>query len=83
MLFRSTYSFIKCDVLKVGHHGSKTSTSDAFIKYLSPKEAIISVGKKNKYGHPDKSVIDILKRNNVVIKRTDIMGTISYTTFAF
>ena len=78
-----TYSSIKCDVLKVGHHGSKTSTSDAFIKYLSPKEAIISVGKKNKYGHPDKSVIDILKRNNVVIKRTDIMGTISYTTFAF
>ena len=78
-----TYSSIPCDILKVGHHGSKTSTCDEFIKYLSPKEAIISVGKKNKYGHPNQSVIDILNRNHVIIKRTDYMGTISYSTFAF
>ena len=78
-----TYFSIPCDILKVGHHGSKTSTCDEFIKYLSPKEAIISVGKKNKYGHPNQNVIDILNRNHVIIKRTDYMGTISYSTFAF
>ena len=79
----ASYSSIPCDILKVGHHGSKTSTCDEFVKYLSPKEAVISVGKKNKYKHPNKSVIDILNKNHVVIKRTDYLGTISYSTFAF
>lgn len=74
------YKSIPCDILKVGHHGSDTSSSDSFIKYLSPKEAIISVG-KNSYGHPTKSVISILKKNNVLIKRTDELGTISYVSF--
>ena len=78
-----TYSNIPCDILKVGHHGSKTSSSDAFIKYLSPKEAIISCGKNNKYGHPHDSVLKVLKNNNVTIKRTDILGTITYSNYKF
>lgn len=77
------YSNIPCDILKVGHHGSKTSSSDTFIKYLSPKEAIISCGKNNKYGHPHDSVLKVLKNNNVVIKRTDILGTITYSNYKF
>ena len=70
--------YIPCDILKVGHHGSKTSTSDKFVKYLSPKTAIISCGKNNKYGHPHDEVINILKRNHVIIRRTDYQGTITY-----
>ena len=79
----ANYSNIPCDVLKVGHHGSNTSTCDEFIKYLSPKEAIISCGKNNSYGHPHSEVLYILKKNNVKIKRTDILGTITYTSYAF
>lgn len=65
------------DVLRVGHHGSKTSTSDEFIKFISPDVAIISVG-KNYYGHPNNDVIKILKQNNVTIRRTDKEGSITY-----
>lgn len=77
------YANIPCDVLKIGHHGSNTSTSDKFIKYLNPKEAIISVGKNNKYGHPNDSVLKILSNNNVEVKRTDLLGTISYSNYKF
>ena len=75
------YSHLDCDILKVGHHGSKTSTSDAFIKYLNPQKAIISCGKNNMYGHPHNVVIQTLKRNNVEIYRTDEMGTITFRGF--
>lgn len=77
------YDYIPCDILKVGHHGSNTSTCDDFIKYLSPKEAIISVGKNNYYDHPTDSVLKILKTNGVVVKRTDLLGTISYSNYKF
>ena len=69
---------IDCDVLKVGHHGSKTSTSDEFIKYLRPKYGIISCGKNNSYGHPHKEVLAILKKYGVIVKRTDLEGTITF-----
>jgi competence protein ComEC len=69
---------IPCDILRVGHHGSNTSTSEEWIKYLNPKEAVISVGKNNKYGHPDKEVISVLKKYQIKIRRTDIEGTIKY-----
>lgn len=75
------YTSVPCDVLKVGHHGSNTSTSEEWIKYLHPKEAIISCGKNNKYGHPHKEVISILKNNNVKIKRTDELSSISYFAY--
>lgn len=72
------YEHIDCDILKAGHHGSKTSTSEEFIKYLKPTKAIISCGKNNRYGHPHASVIKTLETCGVEILRTDQMGTITY-----
>ena len=71
---------IKCDILKVGHHGSNTSTSEEWVKYLSPKEAIISCGKNNKFGHPNKEVLAVLNKYKIKIHRTDLEGTIIYKT---
>ncbi len=65
------------DILKIGHHGSNTSTSEDFIRHYQPKRAIISVGHLNKYGHPHKSVLDTLIKYNIEILRTDYHGTIS------
>jgi len=67
---------LKSDVLKVGHHGSKTSTSDYFLKAVSPGVAVIQVGKGNKFGHPHQEVLDVLNQQNVKILRTDLMGDI-------
>ena len=75
------YSRIPCDVLKVGHHGSNTSTSEAFVKWLKPSIGVISVGKNNRYGHPHKEVIQTLKNNGVVIRRTDLEGTITFQSY--
>lgn len=72
-----TYN-VDCDILKVGHHGSNTSTSDKFLKAASPNEAVISVGAKNSYKHPSHEIIDRLKKYNVKIRRTDEEGTICY-----
>ena len=69
---------IKCDVLKVGHHGSNTSTSEEWLKFLSPKEAIVSCGKNNRYGHPNKEVVNLLDKYKIKIHRTDIEGSIVY-----
>ena len=77
------YPSLPCDILKVGHHGSDSSTSDEWVKYLSPKEAVISVGKDNRYGHPKSSVIITLEDNGVIIRRTDIEGTITYGGYIF
>lgn len=60
--------------LKVGHHGSNTSSGKSFINYVKPIYSIISVGKKNKFGHPKKEVLDIL--NNTKIYRSDLNGSI-------
>lgn len=64
------------DVLKVGHHGSKTSSSEIFVGYASPEYAIISVGADNRYGHPHQEVLDILNKFGVQILRTDENGTV-------
>ena len=69
---------VDCDILKVGHHGSNTSTSEKFLKAASPNEAIISCGEKNIYGHPHKEIIDRLKKYNVKIRYTSEEGTICY-----
>jgi len=61
--------------LKVPHHGSKTALSDAFLEKIQPKVAIISVG-QNRYGHPAAQTIEKLKKEKVVVKRTDLDGTI-------
>ena len=68
------YHLNNIDILKVGHHGSKTSTSNKLIDEIHPKYSIISVGKNNRYHHPNKEVLDILK--NSIIYRTDIDGSI-------
>lgn len=72
------YKNIPCDIIKIGHHGSSTSTSMEFLKFIKPEEAIISVGRNNYYGHPNKEVIYNLKSLNIKIRRTDIEGTIQY-----
>ncbi len=72
------YPKIKVDVLKVSHHGSKTSTSEVFVETYMPKYALISVGKNNFYGHPNDRVIERLKIINSKIYRTDLQGTIIF-----
>jgi competence protein ComEC len=62
--------------LKVGHHGSRTSTSSSFTKTVSPKYALISVGKDNKYGHPHADTLATLTQSGAKILRTDLLGTI-------
>lgn len=71
---------LKADVLKVGHHGSKTSTVANFLSAVSPKYAVISVGKNNSYGHPAQSTLDRLKNAGVTLYRTDENGTIVATS---
>lgn len=67
---------LSADILKVGHHGSSTSTSNEFLKYVNPKYAIISVEKNNSYGHPSELVLKKLNDKNISILRTDECGTI-------
>ena len=71
---------IDIDVLKLGHHGSSTSSSDYFITKTSPNIAIISCGKNNKYGHPHQEVMRVLKKHGVTPYRTDEMGDIVITS---
>lgn len=70
----------KVNVLKVGHHGSKTSSSDAFIKAVAPKYAIICCGSNNKYGHPHQEVTSILNKYKATTFRTDLNGTVIITS---
>lgn len=67
---------LKADVLKVGHHGSSSSTCAKFLAKVQPKYAVISVGKDNSYGHPQKGTMDRLKSSKVKVYRTDECGTI-------
>ena len=71
---------IPCNILKVGHHGSNTSTCDEWVKFVNPEEAIISCGKNNRFGHPNKEVVDVLNKYQIKIRRTDIEGTIIYSS---
>lgn len=66
----------KIDVLKVPHHGSKTGISSLFLEEISPNLAIISVGAKNRYGHPAKEILDLLQKYNVKILSTDKNGEV-------
>lgn len=65
------------DVLKVAHHGSKTSTTDVWIDTIQPEITLISVGRKNRYGHPDPMVIERLEQRGIEILRTDLQGAIT------
>lgn len=70
------YNVSKIDVLKIGHHGSKTSSDKNFIDEMNPKYSVISVGKNNRYGHPNKEVLNNL--DNSKIYRTDQDGSIMF-----
>lgn len=67
---------IKADVLKVGHHGSDTSTSYPFLREVMPEYAVISCGKGNSYGHPTEEVLSRLRDADVKVYRTDLQGDI-------
>lgn len=66
---------VKADVLKVGHHGSDSSTSSFFLKAVNPDYAVISVGKGNTYGHPAQDVLEALRSSQAQVLRTDELGT--------
>ena len=67
---------LSADLLKIGHHGSRTSTTDVFLKAISPNIAVISCGKGNSYGHPHTETVEKLVASVENIYRTDVLGTI-------
>ena len=73
-------TYLDSDVIKFGHHGSSSSSSNAFIEAVSPKYGIISCAKDNKYGHPHRETLDIIKKYNIKTFRTDTDGEIILTS---
>lgn len=71
---------LSADVLKLGHHGSRTSTTNEFLDKVNPKYAVVSCGKGNDYGHPHKQTVNKLKSRNIPLYRTDENGTIICTS---
>jgi competence protein ComEC len=67
------------DLLKIGHHGSRSATSDAWLDELRPERAVISLGAKNRYGHPAAEVLERLAARGIAVLRTDRRGTITFT----
>ncbi|MCL6616474.1 MAG: DNA internalization-related competence protein ComEC/Rec2 [Anoxybacillus ayderensis] len=74
----TSFPHLRADVLKVGHHGSETSTSEPFLQTIMPKLAVISVGKNNRYHHPHQIVLERLKAHHIPVLRTDEHGAIHY-----
>lgn len=70
---------LKSQIMKVGHHGSKNSSSEEFVRVVNPDVAVIQSGKNNKYGHPAEEIISRLEDNNTEIFRNDQLGTICIT----
>ncbi|WAA10358.1 DNA internalization-related competence protein ComEC/Rec2 [Fervidibacillus albus] len=77
----ATFPNLEVDVLKVGHHGSSTSTGKTFLQQIRPKVAVISVGRNNRYGHPDERVVEELQKMDVLVFRTDMHGAITFRFF--
>ena len=76
-LLRNFGKALNSDILKVGHHGSKTSTSSLFLKWVDPLIAVCSVGRNNRYGHPHPMVVNRIKRMGISMFRTDRDGAVS------
>ena len=74
--YKDNLQILNSTILKVGHHGSKTSSIKNFVEIIKPKEALIGVGENNKFGHPNEEVIDRLNAIGSTIYRTDQMGEI-------
>ncbi len=79
ILSRYSAKELKSDLLKVGHHGSSSSSSIAFLRAISPKYAVMSLGKDNSYGHPHKEIINRLEDMDITYFRTDIDGTVVFS----
>lgn len=77
-LLMRTYPDLKTDILKIGHHGSATSSSEDFLDQIQPELAMISVGKANRYGHPDGKILERLELRDISIFRTDQQGAIHF-----
>ena len=71
---------LKSDILKVGHHGSNSSTTEEFLDAVSPQYAIISCGSENKHGHPHDETMDLLAEKGITVYRTDLQGSIIFKT---
>jgi competence protein ComEC len=71
---------LAADVLKVGHHGSATSTTAPFLAAVRPRIALVSVGAGNSYGHPDAAVMTALAASGAAVLRTDLLGTVVVRT---
>jgi len=71
---------LHANVLKFGHHGSKTSNSSGFFSVVAPEYGVVSVGEENKYGHPNKEVLDLAEQDKIKVLRTDIEGRIVFET---
>ena len=71
---------LQADVLKAGHHGSSTSSCDAFLDAVRPKIAAISCGQNNDYGHPHKEVMASFSQRGITVCRTDLQGTVIFST---
>jgi competence protein ComEC len=71
---------LEADILKVGHHGSRTSSGNEFLDAVRPELALISVGAGNSYGHPDASVVRALGQHGAVVLRTDLVGSVVVRT---
>lgn len=69
-------SILDCDILKVGHHGSTTSTTSEFLDLVTPSVGVISCGKNNSYGHPHQETLDLFEEYGIEIYRTDLSGTV-------
>jgi len=78
-----TIQNLQVNVIKVGHHGSKTSTTDDFLNAVNPQYAVITAGHNNKYGHPHTEILDKLDKKNIKILRTDTNGNIIFTSDGF
>lgn len=74
----SSFELDDVDFLKVGHHGSNTSTSSEFLEKTTPDMAVISCGYKNSYGHPHQQTLDNLDKNNILTYRTDLLGDLVF-----
>lgn len=79
MIANNATGTLKADVLKIGHHGSKSSTSKPFLAAVAPETAVISCGQNNRYGHPNQAVLQSLALFGIKVLRTDESGDILIT----
>ena len=78
MLTVNYKDFLNSNILKLGHHGSKSSSSELFLNFVSPQIGLVSAGENNKFGHPSPSVLERLKKRNIAVYRTDIEGALLF-----